>query len=222
MNYKLFIFDLDGTILDTLEDLTNSLNAALSANCLPQRTTDEVRRFVGNGIGKLIRRGVPKGTEEALIAQVLADFKAHYRIHSADHTRPYEGVTGLIGQIRGHGGLVAVVSNKADFAVQDLCRHYFPDLIDAAVGEREGVRRKPEPDSVLEMMTHFGVSAGETVYIGDSEVDIQTAQNAGTDAIIVTWGFRDRDFLSGRGAKRIAETPEEILRYADISADFHQ
>lgn len=208
--YQLIIFDLDGTILDTLEDLMISLNVALQKNKLPERSLEEVRSFVGNGIGLLIRRAVPSDADDDTIRQVHADFTAHYKIHSADHTRPYEGIPQLMKQLHENGRRIAVVSNKADYAVQDLCQHYFPGLIDFAVGEREGVRRKPEPDSVNEIIRLSGISKESVVYIGDSEVDIQTAKNAGIDAIIIEWGFRDRDYLIEQGASVLAATPAEL------------
>ena len=207
---KLIIFDMDGTILDTLEDLKNSLNFALTANDMPERTLDEVRRFVGNGIGKLIERGVPNGSTPQQIAGVQAAFFPHYTLHCNDHTRPYDGIVEVIAALRKAGYLTAVVSNKADFAVQDLCKIWFDGLFDVAVGEREGLRRKPAPDSVFEVCKLLNVSVEESVYIGDSEVDYQTACNAGMDVISVEWGFRDAAFLKEIGAKKIVSTPREL------------
>ncbi len=204
---KLIIFDMDGTILDTLEDLKNSLNYALEQNGLPLRTLDEVRRFVGNGIGKLLDRGVPEGCSPDLRKRVEKAFYPHYTEHCNDNTRPYAGVTDLIGALRKNGYLTAVVSNKADFAVQDLCKIWFDGLFDLSVGEREGLRRKPAPDSVWEVCRLLGVSVDEAIYIGDSEVDFQTAQNAGMDVISVDWGFRDADFLRSIGANKILSSP---------------
>ncbi|MBO5778119.1 MAG: HAD-IA family hydrolase [Clostridia bacterium] len=208
--YKLIVFDMDGTILDTLEDLKNSLNFALTANDMPERTLDEVRRFVGNGIGKLIERGVADGATQEQIAGVQAAFFPHYTLHCNDNTRPYEGIPEVIGSLRNAGYLTAVVSNKADFAVQDLCKIWFDGLFDVAVGEREGLQRKPAPDSVFEVCRLLNVSIEDAVYIGDSEVDYQTAQNAGMDVISVDWGFRDADFLRSIGAKKIVSSPKEL------------
>ena len=207
---KLIIFDMDGTILDTLEDLKNSLNFALEQNELPVRSLDEVRRFVGNGIGKLLDRGVPEGCSPDLRLRVEEAFYPHYAVHCNDNTRPYVGVTDLIGALRNKGYLTAVVSNKADFAVQELCKIWFDGLFDLSVGEREGLRRKPAPDSVWEVCRLLNVSVEEAVYIGDSEVDFQTAQNAGMDVISVDWGFRDAEFLRSVGAVRILSTPEQV------------
>ena len=207
MTYQLIIFDLDGTILDTLEDLMISVNVALKKNHLPERSLAEVRRFVGNGIGLLIRRAVPEGASQEVIEQVHTDFTAHYQAHCADHTRPYAGIPELMQALCDAGRQIAVVSNKADYAVQELCSQYFPDTTDFAVGEKEGIRRKPAPDSVLAVLEKFGVAPEKAVYVGDSEVDIETAQNAGLDAIIVEWGFRDKGFLIEKGAKTFAADP---------------
>ncbi len=187
-----------------------SVNHALRKNNFPERTLDEVRRFVGNGIGLLIRRAVPEGTPQTQIDRVHADFTEHYKAHCADHTRPYPGIPELMKDLKNAGRKIAVVSNKADYAVQELCSQYFPGLIDITVGEREGIRRKPAPDSVLTVMKELAISAEETVYIGDSEVDIETAKNAGLASIIVEWGFRDKEFLSAAGAKCFAADPASL------------
>lgn len=210
MKYKLVIFDLDGTILDTLEDLTDAMNYALGEHGCPLRTIEEVRRFVGNGIRKLIERAVPAGLTEEEISGVHQTFSAYYQEHCADKTRPYEGILPLLKRLRAVGCLTAVVSNKADVAVQPLCRQYYDGLFDYAVGERSGIRRKPAPDAVQEVLRRLQVDAGDAVYIGDSEVDIQTAANAGLDSIIVTWGFRDRTYLESQGGRRFVDRPEEI------------
>lgn len=210
MAYKLAIFDLDGTILDTLEDLADAMNYALGEHGYPGRTIEEVRRFVGNGIRKLIERAVPAGLAKEEIDGVHETFSAYYQQHCADKTRPYEGVLPLLERLRAAGCLTAVVSNKADAAVQPLCRRYYNGLFDYAVGERTGIRRKPDPDSVQEVLRRLQVEAADAVYIGDSEVDIQTAKNAGLDSIIVTWGFRDRDYLESQGGRRFVDRPEEI------------
>ena len=210
MAYKLAIFDLDGTILDTLEDLADAMNYALGEHGYPGRTIEEVRRFVGNGIRKLIERAVPAGLAKEEIDRVHETLSAYYQQHCADKTRPYEGVLPLLERLRAAGCLTAVVSNKADAAVQPLCRRYYNGLFDYAVGERTGIRRKPDPDSVQEVLRRLQVEAADAVYIGDSEVDIQTAKNAGLDSIIVTWGFRDRDYLESQGGRRFVDRPEEI------------
>ena len=215
MKYRLIIFDMDGTILDTLEDLTDSTNYALSVNGFKERTIDEVRSFVGNGIHKLIERAVPEGTDEAVVEKVFKDFVPYYKENCAVKTKPYDGITEVIKHLRENGFITAVVSNKAHFAVQELCRDYFPDMFDMAIGEHEEIRRKPYPDAVEEVINKFGVSKEETIYIGDSEVDIQTAVNAGIDKICVEWGFREHDFLLEHGGENFAVTPDDILKFID-------
>lgn len=210
MKYKLVIFDLDGTILDTLEDLSISLNHALSVNGFPERTYDEARRFVGNGIRKLIERAVPENTSAEDTDKVYNDFHRHYSEHSADHTRPYDGINDLLERLKKNGIITAVVSNKADYAVQDLCKKYFNGLFDYIAGEKSGVRRKPYPDAVIAVLEKFGVSGDQAVYIGDSEVDILTAANACIDSVIVDWGFRDREMLEENGASLIVSTIGEL------------
>lgn len=213
MKYRLAIFDLDGTILNTLDDLADSTNAALRMNSLPERTVDEVRRFVGNGIHLLIERAVPSGSSKELIEKVFEDFKAYYGAHCSVNTAPYDGIEKLFDSLHAAGVKIAVVSNKADFAVQELCKRYFPGRLDFAVGERENVRRKPAPDSAFESMKALGIPAAESVYIGDSDVDIETARNAGIPCLSVTWGFRDVDFLNAHGASRLVSEPDEILKF---------
>lgn len=216
MGYKLAIFDLDGTILNTLEDLADATNYALEKHGYSGRTIDEVRRFVGNGIRKLIERAVPPGLPAAEIDKVHETFSDYYQGHCADKTRPYEGILPLLQRLRAAGCLTAVVSNKADAAVQPLCRHYYEGLFDFAVGERAGIRRKPAPDAVFEVLRRLKMDEADAVYIGDSEVDIRTAENAGLDSIIVTWGFRDREFLESQGARRFVDRPEEIDKLMGI------
>lgn len=211
MRYQLAIFDMDGTILDTLDDLAASTNHALVCSGLPERTTDEVRRFVGNGVGELIDRAVPEGTDDAVKEKVIEDFRNHYGEHCFDRTGPYKGIRKCIDALKEAGMKVAVVSNKMDYAVAELCDRFFPGVFDAAVGEKEGIRRKPWPDSVEHVISQLGAAKEKTVYIGDSEVDIETAKNAGIDEIAVVWGFRNKDFLKERGASVLAESPEELL-----------
>ncbi|MBQ8684992.1 MAG: HAD-IA family hydrolase [Clostridia bacterium] len=210
--YKTIVFDLDGTLLDTLDDLTSSTNAALAAFSLPQRTKAEVQSFVGNGIKNLIRRAI--GAHDADLEAVLAAFRAHYQDHCEDLTKPYEGILDLLRALRARGAKLAVLSNKADFAVKRLADAYFYGLLDEAVGENEalGIRKKPAPDALYTVMEKLSASREETVYIGDSDVDIQTARNAGVDCISVTWGFRDERFLCENGATKLARTAEELLR----------
>ncbi|MCI8386862.1 MAG: HAD family hydrolase [Clostridiales bacterium] len=212
MKYSIAIFDLDGTILDTLDDLADSTNYVLTKAGMPTRTRDEVRRFVGNGIHKLIERAVPANTSDEQIESVFEAFKEHYKSHSAIHTRPYDGTIELLTALRNGGCKTAVVSNKADFAVKDLCEQYFPHMFDIAVGERENVRRKPAPDAVNAILDTLNISRENAIYIGDSDVDIETAKNCGMDCISVTWGFRDREFLLEHGAQKLISEPDEIRK----------
>ena len=210
MKYPLVIFDLDGTILDTLEDLHASTNASLRAFSLPDRSLSEVRSFVGSGIRRLIELSVPEDTPTETIDNVQKFFIAHYKQHCSDKTRPYSGVSALIRELCCHGCKTAVVSNKDDSAVRALCETHFPGLFDAVVGSREGVRKKPAPDSVNEVLASLGFSRDEAVYIGDSEVDFHTAKNAGMKLITVTWGFRDENQLREFGCDDIAVTVDEL------------
>lgn len=211
--YKSIIFDLDGTLLDTLDDLTNATNAALRKFGLKPRTRDEVRSFVGNGIAKLIERAI--GERQDCFDGALAEFKTYYGAHCADETKPYEGVSSLLKELKDGGVKTAVLSNKADFAVKKLAEEYFGGLLMAAVGENEaaGIRKKPAPDALFAVMKELGASAESTLYVGDSEVDIQTAQNAGVDCLCVTWGFRDKQFLLSQGGENFVDAPAEILKY---------
>ena len=204
MSYKLAIFDMDGTILNTLADLAASVNFALTAEGYPTRTIEEVRLFVGNGIRKLIERSVPRGTIVQNIDKVHEKFTAHYTKHCTDNTKPYEGINELLGELRKNGCKTAVVSNKADYAVQKLCIEYFPEYFDMVAGEQQPIyKKKPAPDLVFLIMDKLNVAAEDTVYIGDSDVDIQTAVNAKVDCICVDWGFRSREFLLQNGAEKI-------------------
>ncbi len=213
MKPEALIFDLDGTILDTLGDLSNSVNFALRSNNLPPRTQDEVRSFVGNGIRLLIERAVPVGTSEDAINNCFEDFKKHYKDNSAVLTKSYDGIEELLLKIREKDIKTAVVSNKADFAVQTLVEKYFNGLFDYSVGEKDGVRRKPCPDSVNCAMDYLGVNKDNCYYIGDSDVDVETARNAGLKCICVTWGFRDESFLKTLFPDYIVHSTEEILSF---------
>lgn len=208
--YKLAVFDMDGTILDTLEDLKDSTNFALEKCGYPTRSYDEVRRFVGNGIRKLIERAVPEGLTVEQIDRVHEVFTEHYKVHCADKTKAYDGIKPLLEKLRTSGVKTAVVSNKADYGVQELCKEYFDGLFDYAVGEREGIRRKPAPDAVNEALRVLGIDKSEAVYIGDSDVDFETAKNAELPCISVLWGFRDEEFLREKGATLFVRDPAEI------------
>ncbi len=208
--YKAVIFDLDGTLLNTLTDLYNSVNHALRAFGFPERTIDEVRRFIGNGVKKLMERSTPNDTIESVNGECLDCFRQHYLQHMADNTAPYEGVNELIEKLREKGVKTAVVSNKLHSAVVDLCKDYFPG-IECAIGVSVEEERKPNPVNVLKVLDAFGITADECIYVGDSEVDIETAHNAGLKCIGVTWGFRDENELRENGADFIAHSTEEVF-----------
>ena len=209
--YNTYIFDLDGTLLSTLGDLVASCNYALRTNGMPERTIDEVRVFVGNGVKKLMERAVPNGEDNPAFEKTYSDFRKHYMEHNLDTTKPYDGVMDLLKELNSRGKKVAVVSNKFYAATQGLCRHFFGNLVQVAIGEREDIRKKPAPDTVIEAMRQLGVTTEGAVYIGDSDVDIETARNSGMPCISVLWGFRDRDFLLQHGAKTLVDTPTDIL-----------
>lgn len=211
MKYDTFIFDLDGTLLNTLADLAASCNHALRANGMPERTVDEVRRFVGNGVKMLMQRAVPDGLDNPKFEKTYADFRQHYLIHSLDTTQPYPGITEMLGCLKSEGKNIAVVSNKFYAATQELCQHFFGEYVSVAIGERENIRKKPAPDTVIEALRQLGVNRENAVYIGDSDVDIATARNSFMPCISVLWGFRDKHFLTEHGAVTFISSPDEII-----------
>lgn len=208
---KAIVFDLDGTLLDTLQDLTNAVNFALRENGMPERTPDEVREFVGNGVEKLMIRAIPKGKENALFDKTFTDFKNYYAVHCKDFTGPYPGVLSLMKQLKEKGYVMAIVSNKIDSAVKELDREYFSEYTSAAIGETEGVARKPAPDTVEKALREIGVEKQNAIYVGDSDVDVATAGNSGLPCVSVLWGFRDKAFLSEHGADIFINEPQELL-----------
>jgi phosphoglycolate phosphatase len=216
MKYNTYIFDLDGTLLDTLQDLANSVNYALRQYGLPEHSLDDVRRFVGNGVRLLMERAVPDGAQHPQFEAVFATFRQHYMEHSLDTTRPYDGIVETIHELKMRGCRLAVVSNKMMAATQELVAHFFPE-IEVAIGEHEaaGIRKKPAPDTVFEALRQLGLVVGgfpaDTVYVGDSDVDIATARNSGLPCISVLWGFRDKPFLLEHGATTFVSTPQELL-----------
>lgn len=210
MPYQTAIFDLDGTLLNTLDDLHRAVNHALAALGLPRRGLAEVRLFTGNGIRRLIDLSVPEGASQDVADRVFAKFKAYYDKHKLDATRPYTGMPEVIGDLRGAGVACAVVSNKADSAVQGIIDHFYPDTFDCVMGERAGVRRKPHRDMIDVVLRELGRSADGMVYVGDSEVDIETARNCGCPCLSCSWGFRDRSWLVEHGATTIVDTPAQL------------
>ena len=200
------LFDLDGTLLDTLEDLADATKATLAHFGYPVRSLEEIRRFVGNGARRQITLSLPGGQSEEEIDRVLAWYKAYYAAHSQIKTRPYEGVLEALAQVQREYP-VAIVSNKPDVAVKLLCQEFFPGVY--SLGERSGCPRKPAPDMVFEAIRAVG--AETCVYVGDSEVDILTARNAGVPCLSVSWGFRDEDCLVEAGADHLCRTPAELV-----------
>lgn len=207
---KAVIFDLDGTLLNTLGDLASSVNFALRECGYPERTVDEVRSFIGNGVIMLMRRSVPKGTNEADEKACFEKFRAYYLEHMEDTTAPYDGVNELIEKLSARGIKTAVVSNKLDAGVKGLCEKYFPGLT-CAFGVNNESERKPAPANVFKALSKLKVEKSEALYVGDSEVDVQTAQNAGLEMVGVTWGYRSRETLISSGANHIVEKPEKLL-----------
>lgn len=216
-NKKCVIFDLDGTLLYTLEDLKNSVNFALKTNGFKERSIDEVREFVGNGIESLMRKSVPQNISEKTFQSCFEDFKSHYRIHSEDNTEEYDGITEMLKALKQNNILLAVVSNKADFAVKTLCNKYFPELLDVVFGEREGIKRKPSPDSVNEVVKLLNTEKVNCLYVGDSDVDVKTAHNAGIKCIACTWGFRSRNVLEKENPEYIIDSVTEILKIVGVN-----
>ena len=209
---KAILFDMDGTLLNTLEDLYYSTNAALVAYGFPKRTIEEVRQFVGNGLRNLMRQAVPDAEENSHFEDCMKTFKEHYGVHLDDHTGPYPGILKMLQILAEKGYVMGVVSNKPDFAVKDLAKRYFGEHILVAIGESEKVRRKPAPDTVEQAARALGVSMEDCIYVGDSEVDLETAKNCRIPCVSVSWGFRERELLEKLGAKEIADTTEELVK----------
>lgn len=206
---KSVIFDLDGTLLDTLEDLADSVNFALNKYGYKERTLKEIRAFVGNGVVRLMELALPNGKNNPQFESVLSDFKAHYAKNCKNKTKPYNGINELLKALKEENIKMAVVSNKFDAAVKELCKEYFGEYIAVAMGETAKVKKKPAPDTVFKAME--ALNDTDCVYVGDSEVDIETAKNAFIPCISVTWGFRDKDYLKEVGGVLFADTPMEIL-----------
>lgn len=211
--YETYIFDLDGTLLDTLDDLAAAVNYALRVFGMPEHSRDAIRGFVGNGVRLLMVRATPDGEQNPRFEEVFDTFRKYYLVHSLDTTLPYDGIPETLSALRQRGCRLAVVSNKFDKATKELCQHFFADTIEVAVGEHEaeGIRKKPAPDTVNEALAQLGVSREDAVYVGDSDVDLETARNAGLPCISVLWGFRDRDFLVAHGATTTIHSPKELL-----------
>ena len=211
-NFPVIVFDLDGTLLNTLQDLHAAVNFSLAQHGLPPRSLTEVRSYLGNGVGALLRQSVPAGTPHEVIEQVLATFRPYYLAHSMDTTRPYDGMLEAIQALKAAGKRMAIVSNKPDEAVQELHRRFFASAgVDIAVGESPDVKRKPDPAAVFAAIARLGAEPAEAVYVGDSEVDLETARRAGLPCVAVAWGFRDVPQLLEAGAGTIIHKPAELV-----------
>ena len=210
MKYQAVLFDMDGTVLDTLDDLCDSINHSLAEFSLPQVSREHVRQCLGNGAAFLVSHSIPAGSSPELEADVLAFYKPWYDAHCLIKTAPYEGILPMMQALKEQGLRLAIISNKPDRAVQELSDAFFPGLLELSVGESPSVRRKPAPDTVLTAASQIGLPVDQCVYVGDSEVDLQTARNAGMDCISVTWGFRDEAQLIEAGASVLVRTPEEL------------
>ncbi len=213
MKYDIAIFDFDGTVLDTLEDIEWAVNTALEQNGMPVRSHEEVRAFVGDGARLLVDRAVPKGTPVYVTDKVFEDYRANYGPKGYPRTKPYDGVVEMLLKLKNAGISVAVLSNKPDHAVQEMCERYFKDLFDYKAGERPGIPRKPEPDGIFRLLEIMNIPIERAVYIGDTDIDVNVAENAHMDCVAVDWGFRDRDVLIKAGAALIASSPEELYEY---------
>ncbi|GAY30309.1 phosphoglycolate phosphatase [Bacteroidaceae bacterium] len=212
------IFDLDGTLLNTLEDLAASVNYALKTNGYPQRTTNEIRTFLGNGVKSLVKCSLGKNDSDEIFEKVFNCFRTYYMEHCQDTTRPFDGILPLLEELKKRKIKMAIVSNKLQPAVEQLNNHFFKKHISSAVGESATVRRKPNPDAVIAAMNALGSRKDETIYVGDSEIDIETAKNAGIDCIVVLWGFRDECFLRSQYHNiHYIHSPKELLYLLDTS-----
>lgn len=208
---ELYIFDMDGTILNTIDDIAGAINYVLDIHGYPRRTVDEVKSFVGNGLKRALELSLPDGVAGDVLNQLFTELVAYYNEHSNIMTRPYEGIVEVIHKLREQGKIVAVVSNKRVEAVRDLCDIYFAGCFDMALGDQDGIARKPAPDMTNMVIEHYGILKDKCVYIGDSDVDLMTARNTEIDCIAVTWGFRTREFLVEHGAEIIIDSPWELL-----------
>ncbi len=215
MGINTVIFDMDGTVLNTLDDLTDAVNYVFSQFDLPPRSQEEYRKFFGNGIGYAMKCAAPEGTPDSLFDKMIPVFREYYDKHCLDKTRPYDGILELMRSLKAKGYKMAIVSNKIDSAVKELNDRFFSDYVSVAIGEKANVRRKPAPDTVIAALKELHSERSEAVYIGDSEVDLQTARNAGLPCIAVLWGFRDKGLLIENGATTFAKTPEDVITVLD-------
>ena len=210
--YDAILFDLDGTLLDSLEDMKDSVNHVMREFGFPEHTTEGIRTFVGNGIRRLIERSVPEDTDPRTCEAALKVYRSYYNDHCMIKTKPYDGVPELLAALKKEGFAMAIVSNKNEEAVEEMREHYFGDLVPLAFGQSDAVPKKPDPSMVYAAADRLGIPKERCIYVGDSEVDIETAKNAGIDCITCLWGFREKEFLLAEGARVLAEAAEDILR----------
>ena len=211
---KAVIFDLDGTLLNTLDDLMYSTNYALEKYNLPIRTKEEIKNFVGNGVDLLIKRAM-NYTHEEIYEDVLNCFKEHYQIHSMDHIYKYDGIEELLKELKKQNILIAVVTNKFHEAAKDIIKTYFNDYVNITIGVSNDVRKKPSPDMCNKVLSSFNINANQAIFVGDSDVDYQTGVNSDLFVVSVTWGFKTKEFLQKIGSKNIIDTPLELLKYIE-------
>jgi len=212
MEINTVIFDLDGTLLNTLDDLYLAFNYAIKSFGYPERSKEEIKSFVGNGIKKAIERALPEKVSEEELNYIINVFKDYYQKNMYKNTKVYDGILQMLAELKNRGYKLAVVSNKYDAAVKKLCGEYFDNYIDCAVGEVKGTDRKPNPIGIYKVMEELKVNKEQAVYVGDSDVDIKTAQNADIPCISVLWGFKEKDFLMQNGARVFAENPNDIVK----------
>ena len=214
MKYDAVFFDLDGTVVDSLQDIADAVNHTMRRFGLPEHTPEALKPFLGWGVGQLMKSILP-GASDARREEILSFYRPYYAAHAGDKSRPFPGILPMLERLKGDGLLLAILSNKPDAAVQPLARTYFAGVMSLSAGEREGVRRKPWPDMLESAARQLGVELRRCLYVGDSEVDIDTADNAGIDCVCVTWGFRTREQLFRAGARYVVDTPEELVRFAE-------
>lgn len=208
--YDVILFDLDGTLLDTLEDMCDSVNHVMETFGYPAHSIEKVRSFIGNGIRKLIERALPEGTDREICELALAEYRRYYGENCMVKTRPYEGIPELLSALKERGCRIGVVTNKNAEAAEKLCSHYFPETVEVVMGQRDSLPKKPDPAMVRAAMEQMGVSGKKAVYIGDSETDIETAANSQMDCIICLWGFREEEYLLRKGAETTVRQAAEI------------
>ena len=213
MKYKAVLYDMDGTVLDSLSDLCNAVNHILEQYNMPTHDRMTIARHLGNGARYLLAHCAPEGTSEETVDKMLKDYGPWYDSHCAILTAPYEGIIPMMETLRSAGVKQGVMSNKQDSAVKTLCEQYFPGLLECALGESETVRRKPNPDAVLKALEEMGIDKSEAIYVGDTEVDIQTSVNADMPCAVVTWGFRSKEELIAAGGKLFFDTADELCTW---------